>query len=164
MADGGGFRPAKRYRPGRWRRLENIVMTALVAAGAVPHSYVLTTRGHRTGRTRRNPVIVVELDGRRWLVAPYGVVSWVRNARASGRVSVRRRGQTRNYTIRQAPAEQAGPVLKRYIAIASATRGYFQADRNDPVESFVAEAEHHPVFELVPISADSTTGQPPRAG
>jgi deazaflavin-dependent oxidoreductase (nitroreductase family) len=139
-------------------------MTALVAAGAVPHSYVLTTRGHRTGRTRRNPVIVVELDGRRWLVAPYGVVSWVRNARASGRVSVSRRGQARNYTIREAPAEQAGPVRKRYIAIASATRGYFQADRDDPVERFAAEAEHHPVFELVPISADSTTGQPPRAG
>jgi deazaflavin-dependent oxidoreductase (nitroreductase family) len=130
----------------------------------VPHSYVLTTRGRRTGRTRRNPVIVVELDGRRWLVAPYGVVSWVHNARASGRVSVSRRGHTRNYTIREAPAEQAGPVLKRYIAIASATRRYFQADRNDPVESFVAEAEHHPVFELVPISSDSTTGEPPRAG
>jgi hypothetical protein len=55
-------------------------------------------------------------------------------------------------------------VLKRYIAIASATRGYFQADRNDPVESFAAEAEHHPVFELVPISSDSTTGEPPKAG
>jgi deazaflavin-dependent oxidoreductase (nitroreductase family) len=164
MADGEGFRPAKRYRPGRWRHLENIVMTALVAAGVVPHSYVLTTRGRRTGRTRRNPVIVMELDGRRWLVAPYGVVSWVHNARASGRVSVSRRGQTRNYTIREASPEQAGPVLKRYIAIASATRRYFQADRNDPVESFVAEAEHHPVFELVPIGSDSTTGEPPRAG
>jgi len=139
-------------------------MTALVAAGVVPHSYVLTTRGRRTGRTRRNPVIVVELDGRRWLVAPYGVVSWVHNARASGRVSVTRRRQTRSYTIREVPPEQAGPVLKRYIAIASATRKYFQADRNDPVESFVAEAEHHPAFELVPIRADATTGEPARAG
>src|SRR5437763_14206789 len=103
MADGEGFRPAKRYRPGRWRHLENIVMTALVAAGVVPHSYVLTTRGRRTCRTRRNPVIVVELDGRRWLVAPYGGVTRAHNARASGRAHASRRGQTRNYAIRDEP-------------------------------------------------------------
>ena len=126
MADGEGCRPAKRYRPGRWRHLENIVMTALVAAGVVSHSYVLTTRGRRTGRTRRNPVIVVELE-RALAGRPDGVVSWVHNARASGRVSVSRRGQTRNYTIREASPAQAAPVLKR----ASATRRYFQADRND---------------------------------
>ena len=45
-------------------------MSALVSAGLVPGSYLLTTRGRRTGRARRNPVAVVEHDGRRWLVAP----------------------------------------------------------------------------------------------
>ena len=32
-----------------------------------------------------HPATVVEYDRRRWLVAPYGQVSWVRNARADGR-------------------------------------------------------------------------------
>jgi len=37
----------------------------------------------------------------------------------------------------------------------SATRQYFQADQKDPVESFIAEAGQHPVFELTPIGPDS---------
>lgn len=41
-------------------------------------------------------------------------------------------------------SQEAGPVLQRYIRIASATRPYFQAGMNDPVDSFIAEAEHHP--------------------
>ena len=123
-------------------------MSALVTAGLVPHSYLLTTRGRRTGRLRRNPVVIVEHDGRRWLVAPYGPVGWVHNARAAGEVHLSRRGRSRPYAIREVSDDEAGRVLKQYIRIASATRAYFQADQDDPVESFVAEAAHHPVFEL----------------
>jgi deazaflavin-dependent oxidoreductase (nitroreductase family) len=147
------FRPQRTYRPGRWRRAENTVMSALVVAGLVPHSYLLTTRGRRTGQARRNPVVVVDRDGRRWLVAPYGPVSWVHNARAAGEVTLTRRRSTRAYSIREVSAQEAGPVLRRYVAVATATRKYFQADRKDPVERFVAEAEHHPVFELTPIES-----------
>jgi deazaflavin-dependent oxidoreductase (nitroreductase family) len=130
-------------------------MSALVSAGLVPHSYLLTTRGRQTGRARRNPVLVVEHDGRLWLVAPYGVVSWVSNARAAGQVRLARRRDTRAYAIREVDGPEAGPVLQRYVQIASATRQYFQADQNDPVESFIAEAGQHPVFELTPVGPDS---------
>jgi deazaflavin-dependent oxidoreductase (nitroreductase family) len=130
-------------------------MGALVSAGLVPHSYLMTTRGCRTGRARRNPVLVVEHDGRRWLVAPYGAVSWVHNARAAGQVRLARRRDTGDYAIREVDGPEAGPVLQRYVQIASATRQYFQADQNDPVESFIAEAGQHPVFELTPIGPDS---------
>ena len=78
-------RPARQYRPGRGRHVENTIMSALVRAGLVPRSYLLTTQGRRTGKPRTNPVVPVEHDGRRWLVAPYGPVSWVHNARAAGR-------------------------------------------------------------------------------
>ena len=37
-------RPARQYRPGRTRHLENTIMSALVRAGLVPRSYLLTTR------------------------------------------------------------------------------------------------------------------------
>jgi deazaflavin-dependent oxidoreductase (nitroreductase family) len=147
---------AKRYEPGRWRRVENTVMSSVVWAGLVPSSYLLTTKGRRTGRLRSNPVTIVEVAGRRWLVAPYGPVSWVRNARAAGRVSVTRRLGTRHYAVREASAVEAGPVLQRYVAVATATREYFQADKNSPVERFVAESERHPVFELVPTGPDRT--------
>ena len=90
----------------------------------------------------------------RWLVAPYGPVSWVHNARAAGQVSVGRRGDRRDYAIREVAAAEAGPVLKRYVGVATATRPYFQVDKDAPVEEFIAEADRHPVFELLPISED----------
>ena len=46
-------------------------MSALVRVGLVPRSYLLTTRGRKTGRPRTNPVVPVEHGGRRWLVAAY---------------------------------------------------------------------------------------------
>jgi deazaflavin-dependent oxidoreductase (nitroreductase family) len=126
-------------------------MSVLTRAGLVPRSYLLTTRGRKTGRPRTNPVVPVEHDGRRWLVAPYGPVSWVHNARASGRVTLTRRGDTREYAIREVSGETAGPILKQYLHIAPATRRYFQATRDSPVEDFVTEADRHPVFELTPV-------------
>jgi len=135
-------------------------MSSLVRAGLVPHSYLLTTVGCRTGQARRNPVLVVKHEGRRWLVAPYGAVSWVHNARAAGQVRLARRRETRDYTIREVDGPEAGPVLQRYVQIASATRQYFQADQKDPVDSFIAEAGQHPVFELTPIGPDSPGPDP----
>jgi deazaflavin-dependent oxidoreductase (nitroreductase family) len=159
QAHGGGDpRPPRQYRPGGGCHVENTIMSALVRAGLVPRSYLLTTHGRKTGRPRTNPVVPVEHDGRRWLVAPYGPVSWVRNARATGRVSLTRRRDTREYTIREVPPEEAGAVLKRYIRISPATRPYFQASKDSPVEDFIAEADRHPVFELLPADEDRRTG------
>jgi deazaflavin-dependent oxidoreductase (nitroreductase family) len=151
---GGSSRPARQYRPSRGRRVGDAIIGVFARAGLVPSTYVLTTRGRKTGRPLTHPVTVVEHDGRRWLVAPDGPVSGVHNARAAGRVSVGRRGDRRDYAVREVPAAAAGPVLKRYVGIATATRPYFQADKDSPVEDFVAEADRHPVFELLPISED----------
>jgi deazaflavin-dependent oxidoreductase (nitroreductase family) len=132
------------------RYAENAIMTALVRAGLVPRSYLLTTRGRKTGKPRINPVMPVEHDGRRWLVAPHGPVSWVHNARTARRVSLTRRRDTRHYIIREASADEAGPVLQRYVRLAPSTRQAFQATKDSPVQDFVAEADRHPVFELIP--------------
>jgi deazaflavin-dependent oxidoreductase (nitroreductase family) len=136
------------------RRVENTIMGALVRAGLVPRSCLLTTRGRATGRPRSNPVVPVEHDGRLWLVAPYGPVSWVHNARAAGQVTLTRRRDSRHYTIREVSHEEAGPVLKRYVALAPAARRSFQAVKHSPVADFVSEAGRHPVFELTPIVKD----------
>jgi deazaflavin-dependent oxidoreductase (nitroreductase family) len=144
-------RPVRTYRKSRGRRTGDAIISVLIRVGVVPHLYLLTTRGRKTGQLRTNPVSVVERDGRRWLVAPYGPVSWVHNARAAGRVTLRRRRQSHDYTVREVPPEEAGAVLQRYVQIAGATRPYFRADKNAPVEEFTAEADQHPVFELTPI-------------
>jgi hypothetical protein len=58
----------------------------------------------------------------------------------------------------------SGGVGRVHVQIASATRQYFQADQNDPVESFIAEAGQHPVFELTPIGPDLPLLPPERPG
>lgn len=149
---GGGSRPVRQFRRNRGRRMGDAILGVPVRAGLVPSTYMLTTRGRKTGRLLTHPATVVEEDGRRWLVAPYGAVSWVHNARAAGRVTLGRRGGRRDYAVREVGAGEAGPVLKRYVAVATATRPYFAADKDAPVEDFVAEADRHPVFELLPVS------------
>lgn len=130
-------------------KLQNVGAVRESRPGA--QHYMLTTSGRRTGRPLTHPATAVRQGDRRWLVAPYGAVSWVHNARATGRVSLARRRERRDYAVREVPAAEAGPVLKRYVAVASATRPYFGARKDAPVEDLVAEVDRHPVFELLPI-------------
>lgn len=141
--------PTRRYQTGRLHHVENALTSVLARTGLIPHTYLLTTRGRKTGRSRSNPVTVVVLDGQRWLVAPYGPVSWVHNARAAGKVELTRGRITRTYEVRELTAQQAGRVLKHYVHLARVTRPYFRARPDSPVEEFSAEAALHPVFELV---------------
>ena len=144
-------RPVREYRKSRADRVGNAVFSVLARAGIGP-AHLLTTRGRKSGRPRTNPVILVVQGRQRWLVAPYGEVPWVLNARAAGRVALRRGRDRGEYAIRQLPPAEAGPVLQRYIRLAPATRPYFQAGKDSPVAEFIAEAHRHPVFELTPIS------------
>ena len=144
--------PAKRLLPSAGRRFGDRLVMALVRLAAVPHTYVLTTRGRKSGQLRSVPVSLVEDGDDKWLVAPYGPVSWVQNSRAEGRVTLSRRGRVGMYAVREVSAAEAGPVLKKYLTIAGATRPYFTATRDSPVEEFVAEAGKHPVFALTEIA------------
>jgi deazaflavin-dependent oxidoreductase (nitroreductase family) len=121
--------------------------------GLIPHAYVLTTKGRKTGQLHSIPVALVEEDDKKWLVAPYGPVSWVLNARAAGKVTLSRGGRTHMYAVEELSTTAAGPVLKSYLAIATATKPYFEATKDSPVEAFFAEASRHPVFALSRISA-----------
>lgn len=150
MADTAGPCPDRPFHVGPARRVLDRVMGALIRRGLVPHTYLLTTTGRKSGLPRTVPVTLVEQDGRRWLVAPYGPVTWVHNARAAGRVQLERGRRTEQCTVREVGAQEAGPVLKAYLAITGPPRRYFRATPNSPVEEFVAEAAAHPVFELAP--------------
>jgi hypothetical protein len=103
-------------------------------------------------------VVPVKHSGTSWLVAPYGTVGWVRNAREDRRVRLRYGRTTRDYVVREVEPDEAGPVLKRYVAVATKTRSQFAATKDSPVADFIAEAGRHPVFELVANPADAATG------
>src|SRR6266700_4213827 len=56
----GTSQPARQYRPSRGRRVGDAIISMFIRAGLVPSSYLLTTRGRKTGRPRTNPVTVLE--------------------------------------------------------------------------------------------------------
>ncbi|MBI1736297.1 MAG: nitroreductase family deazaflavin-dependent oxidoreductase [Candidatus Rokubacteria bacterium] len=140
---------ARTYRLGAWRRLANVLVRVLLGLGP-PRTYLLTVRGRTTGRAYSTPVTLVEDAGARWLVAPYGEVAWVRNARAAGQVTLSRSRRSETVRLTELDARAAGPVLKRYATELAITRPFFDARPDAPVEAFVAEAPRHPVFRIHP--------------
>lgn len=141
---------AKRYRLGLGRRVINALATASLRVGIAPRgSYLLTTTGRKTGKRRTNPVTVME-NGERFLVAPYGPVPWVHNARAAGEVTLTRGRKSTSHPITEVGAAEAAPVLKKYVTKVPVVRPFFDANRHAPVAAFEVEAAHHPVFRLGP--------------
>ncbi len=136
------------YRLSLPRRLVNVLVRPLVRFGIVlRHTYVLSVPGRKTGRRYSTPVTLVE-DGGRWLVAPYGERSWVKNARAAGWVELSRAGRTERVRVTPVGPDEAGRVLKRYVDGNPSTRRFFVAGPSAPVSEFVAEADRHPVFRV----------------
>ena len=111
-------------------------------------NYLLTTIGRKSGKPRSTPVILVEEEHKRWLVAPFGVVSWVYNARAAGKVTLTRNGKSETVAIKELSPEQAGPILRKYLSNVSVARPYFDVRINSSEAAYNAEAPKHPVFEL----------------
>jgi deazaflavin-dependent oxidoreductase (nitroreductase family) len=143
---------AKTYHLGRTRRLINAVLSPLARRGlAGRHMYILTVRGRKTGRRYSTPVILIE-DSERWLVAPYGDVGWVRNARAAGEVELSRGGRSETLAIEPATPQQAAPVLQRYLKAAPVVRPFFDVTPGSSLADFEAEAPQHPVFRLTPAT------------
>src|SRR5678815_4790816 len=103
-------------------RLGNLVTTTLLRAGVkimgpnkVP-MYLLTVRGRKSGQPRTTPIVVIEQDGRRYLVSPFGIVDWVRNLRAAGEAILTRGRRPEKVQATDLPAGEAALVLKRLLA------------------------------------------------
>jgi deazaflavin-dependent oxidoreductase (nitroreductase family) len=74
-------------------RISSPVLRFLLSIG-VPLGFnrLVTIRGRRSGQPRTAAIAVIEVDGRRWVWAPWGEVNWVRNLRAAGRATILERG------------------------------------------------------------------------
>jgi deazaflavin-dependent oxidoreductase (nitroreductase family) len=126
----------------------------LLRAGLGP-SFIrlLTVIGRTSGLPRSTPVVPVVTDHGRWLVAPFGDVGWVRNARAAGRVTLRRGRKAETVELVEVGADEAAPVLRDYLAMKPSgkyVQAYFDASPQSSLEEFVAEAPRHPVFKMQP--------------
>lgn len=139
----------------RFRGLPWRLGNALAAAGArvgVGPIALLTTVGRRTGRPHTVPVVPVDHRDRPWLVAPYGPVGWVHNVRSQPLVMLRYGRRRLAWRSHEVDADEAAPVLKRYVEVATRARHRFDVPADAPTEAFLAEAARHPVFELRPAN------------
>lgn len=130
-------------------RLNNRLFTTLLRLGiATPGLYLLTVRGRRSGQLHATPVLVISQGPQRWLVAPYGAVNWVRNARAVGQVTLSRGRRSETVTVRELGPQESAPVLQAYARRVRVARPYFDATPTSPLSAFAAEAARHPVFRI----------------
>jgi deazaflavin-dependent oxidoreductase (nitroreductase family) len=138
------------FRQTRLRRLGNRLITPLARLGlAGRRTHILTVPGRRSGRRYSTPVQLVIVDGRRWLVAPYGEREWVKNVRAAEEVELTRAGRTTRHRVEELNSEEAAPVLREYLRTTPLVKPYFDAAPEAPVEAFVAEGDSHPVFRVL---------------
>src|SRR5271169_5530689 len=80
------FRP-----PTAMERAFNRCFGFLVGIGfGLKHNYLLQVRGRKSGKLYSTPIDLLEMDGKRFLVAPRGRTQWVRNAEAAGEVTLKK--------------------------------------------------------------------------
>jgi deazaflavin-dependent oxidoreductase (nitroreductase family) len=139
-------------RPSAFERVFNKTFGLLVGLGlGLPHNYLLQVRGRKSGRVYSTPVDVLHRDGRRFLVAGRGQTQWVRNAEASGTVSLKKGRSFAEFRIYAVPDEEKPEILKAYVDRFKLTvQRYFPVPAGSPADSFRPLVTRYPVFELVP--------------
>jgi hypothetical protein len=94
------------------------------------------------------PVYIIEDSPGRWLVAPYGEVQWVLNARRAGHVTLTKGSVAETVDLLEMNPNESAPILRKYLARARIMQPYFDVHPDSSDEAFVAEAPRHPVFQL----------------
>jgi deazaflavin-dependent oxidoreductase (nitroreductase family) len=117
------------------------------------HNYLLEVRGRKSGKLFSTPVDLLELQGKRFLVAPRGRTQWVRNAEAAGEITLRRRRTRLRFRLRPLSDAEKPAILKAYLdAFRREVQTYFPVPAGSPPEAFASLLNHYPAFELQPLA------------
>jgi deazaflavin-dependent oxidoreductase (nitroreductase family) len=127
-------------------KLFNWIMRWTTRAG-VGRSEILTTIGRRSGKAREVPVSPIEVGGEQYLVAPYGEVSWVENARANQSVTLRHGASTRQCHLVEV-TDDAAEVVKAYWDREKFPRPYMDVPGEGDISDFASVAGRFPVFRV----------------
>jgi len=114
------------------------------------YNYLLEVRGRKTGKLHSTPINLLELNGKRCLVAARGRTQWVRNAEAAGEVTLKKGSTRRKFRLRLIPDGEKLPILKAYLeTFKREVHRYFPIPAGSPPESFAAISGSYPAFELL---------------
>jgi deazaflavin-dependent oxidoreductase (nitroreductase family) len=134
------------------RRFNDLVAWLTAHGVSLLGSRVLTVTGRRSGEPRSTPVNLLELGGRRYLVAPRGNTQWVRNARAAGEGELRVGRRVERVALTELPVDERVPVIRVYLRRWGWEVGRFveglSKDSDDA--EIAAVAPGMPVFRVEP--------------
>jgi deazaflavin-dependent oxidoreductase (nitroreductase family) len=138
--------------PSAGERAFNRIFGFLVGLGlGLPHNYLVQVRGRKSGRIYSTPIDLLELDGKRFLVAPRGRTQWVRNAEVAAEVSLKKGRTVLKFRLRPIPDAGKPEILKAYLdRFKTTVQRYFPVPASSPPESFKEISPNYPVFELIP--------------
>lgn len=141
----------------------NRVFGFLVGLGlGMKHNYLLQVRGRKSGKLYSTPIDLLEMDGKRFLVAPRGRTQWVRNAEAAGEVTLKKGSFRQSFRLRAIPDAEKPPLLKAYLdRFKTTVQRYFPIPAGSDVQAFESIAAKHPVFELSVAGRSRSEGRRP---
>jgi deazaflavin-dependent oxidoreductase (nitroreductase family) len=117
----------------------------------LPYNYLVEVRGRKSGRVYSTPVNLLELHGKKFLVAPRGRTQWVRNAEAAGEITLKKGRSRQKFRIRPVPDSEKPEILKAYLdRFAKTVQRYFPIPAGSDPQAFREIASKYPVFELLP--------------
>jgi F420H(2)-dependent quinone reductase len=108
----------------------------------------LEVLGRKSGRIISFPLVMVIVNGQRYLASMLGESQWVRNVRASGGKAILRSGGHEDVQLEEIPAEQRAPILKAYLQVAPGARPHVAVDMDAPIPEFEKVAADYPVFRV----------------
>jgi deazaflavin-dependent oxidoreductase (nitroreductase family) len=141
-------------KPTPFEAFFNRALGLFVGIGLGPKDYyLLEVRGRKSGRVYSTPVSIIEHGGNWYVVAPRGTTQWVRNARTSGRITLRAGSKRNQFDLREILSANRAPILKNYLArYTKFVQRYFQVQNGAPEAEFARIADNYPVFELIPVN------------
>lgn len=123
----------------------------LVGLGfGLKHNYLLQVRGRKSGKLYSSPINLLEIGGKRFLVAPRGRTQWVRNAEAAGEITLKKGRSRQIYRLRPVANAEKPNLLKAYLdSFKTTVQRYFPVPAGSAAERFASIAANYPVFELI---------------
>jgi hypothetical protein len=138
-------------RPTRFTARLNTFSSWLGSLGVAPAFMVsLETRGRRSGKFLRVPLVMVQVGADRFLVSMLGDrADWLLNAQANGGEAVLRHGVVEQVRLELVPIEQRAPILKAYVKRAPGGRPHFDMGPEAPLTQFAEVAARYPVVRVL---------------
>lgn len=140
----------RNWRPTRMGRWVNRLFCWWSGLGLPPRfQAALQVRGRTSGRMRSNPVVIANVEGRRYLVSMLGPGSdWVKNVEAAHGEAIIRQGGRQHVHLMAVAPEERSRILREYVRIALSGRKHFPLPAGAPLSDFEAIAGQYPVYRI----------------